>query len=101
MSSQIREDQFVTKSDCVVVIPQSGRLRKLDASEITGAEFVLVAQEILDRYESRFGNLDEISHPAFFTESKFLGMLNSAAKDGRRLTREDIEKVYPDAAWEW
>ncbi len=54
-----------------------------------------------DRYESRFGNLDEIMLPSFMLEPAFFGLLKKAIERGMPLNQTEVEKVFPDASWEW
>lgn len=56
---------------------------------------------LADRYEARFGNLDEIMLPCFMLESAFLELLKNALDRGLPLTRPEVEKIFPDPSWEW
>jgi len=59
------------------------------------------AQSVADRYQNRFGNLNEIIHPAILTKVGFITLLARAVETGRALTRKDIEVVYPGVkGWE-
>jgi hypothetical protein len=52
------------------------------------------------RYQDRFGNSDEVCHPAFLFDSRFARLLEKALASGHALTRSAVEAVFPDAAWE-
>ena len=56
--------------------------------------------DVGERYQARFGNIDEVSHPAFLFDPKFAALLERALATGQALTRADVEEIFPDAAWD-
>lgn len=67
---------------------------------MSAAATITEMQELADRYEARFSNLDEICHPSIITDPAFLRLLESAIERGLPLTRAEVEKVFPGVAWE-
>jgi hypothetical protein len=63
----------------------------------TKQDIELIATE----YEARFGDLDEIAHPAIMFDPKFQELMQRALADGKALTREDVDAAFPDLAWDW
>ena len=56
--------------------------------------------ELADRYEARFGNLDEILHPSLMFDPKMTTLLVKALHSGQPLTRAAVESVFGDLGWE-
>jgi len=57
--------------------------------------------ELLKEYHEKFGNLDEVKHPAFEHDPRFAELLAAAIARGRALDRHDVEEVMGDPGWEW
>jgi hypothetical protein len=58
-------------------------------------------QDLADRYESRYGNLDEVLHPQLMMEPVFLKLMETALERGMPLTRAEVEQTFPDVSWDW
>ena len=57
-------------------------------------------QSLQDRYEAKFGNLDEIAMPQLLLNSRFAALLESALNRGVAVTDHDMETTFPDEGWE-
>jgi hypothetical protein len=58
-------------------------------------------QRVGDAYEARFGGLDEITHPAVICDLCFIQMLRNALESGQPVTREAVEREFPNVSWDW
>jgi hypothetical protein len=58
------------------------------------------AQQILDQYDARFGNLDEIAMPEIVTTDAFVQMLQTALHRDTPVTTAELQAKFPDAAFE-
>jgi hypothetical protein len=56
--------------------------------------------ELYEAYGSRFGNLREIDNPELVLDPKFLELLKRALETGKPVTREELEREFPDIGWE-
>lgn len=57
----------------------------------------MTAEEIKSigtQYQARFGNIDEIAHPAILFDPKFGGLMAEALRTGTALTQEIIEREF-------
>lgn len=68
---------------------------------MSGGSTTAEKQELADAYESRFGNFDEILHPAIMMAPAFLELLKTAIDRSAPLTRAEVEKAFPDVSWDW
>ena len=57
-------------------------------------------QALADRYQARFGNFDEISHPSIMTLVGFLSLLEGALASDVPLNRRAVETIFPSVGWE-
>jgi hypothetical protein len=55
---------------------------------------------VIDRYESEFGNLDEIAMPQVVADPKFTALLERALARGVAVSDEDLRTTWPDEDWE-
>jgi len=55
-------------------------------------------QSVDQVYQAKFGNLDELAAPEILFEPAFSEMLQAAVSNGRKLTRRDVEKKFPQVA---
>lgn len=56
-------------------------------------------QALDDRYQARFGNLDEIFHLSVITDPRWPELLQAAIDSGKKLDRAAIEKVFGEIGW--
>jgi hypothetical protein len=57
-------------------------------------------QDLGQRYNARFGNLDEIGLPEILADKRFLALMEEALRSGQPVTRSSIDAAIPDVAWE-
>jgi hypothetical protein len=57
-------------------------------------------RETSRRYDQKFGNLEEITHPSIAYDVRFAQLLQKAIDGGQALGRKEIEAVIPDIPWE-
>jgi hypothetical protein len=90
-------------------MPASGVPYRADGKPLTDSDLASVYRDwdvekmqwLADRYEARFGNVDEITHLSFITNPAFLHLLNVAVDQGQPLTRNQVEEIFPDVGWDW
>jgi hypothetical protein len=63
---------------------------------MTPAEIRVIA----DRYQEKFGNLREIAHPSIMFDDDFAAQLQRAIDTDQKLTRADLDRIFPDIPWE-
>jgi hypothetical protein len=57
-------------------------------------------QSVVDRYNSRFDNMDEIAMPQVLAEPKFIQLLEKAIERGSAVTEAELRSAFPGEDWE-
>ena len=57
--------------------------------------------DIYQRYNAEFGNIDELAAAELIPDPRFEALLESALSNGRKLSREDVDRVIPGVSWNY
>ena len=58
-------------------------------------------ESALKAYGDQFDNLDELIHPAYMEDPKFIDFLLAAAKAQKPATQKEIEAALGQVPWNW
>lgn len=59
------------------------------------------ASELISRYDAKFGNAGEFTHPQVLFDQRFYDLLQKALQTGKLVDQSAVDAVIPNISWEW